>query len=83
MLSNLRNPEDIGAGMAVALLTPFYAIVTSEVFCAFLYKAYSEGDETAGTKPLPLKNAAVAVTMTVVTLIVFFVLITSLSGRGA
>jgi len=41
MLANLSDPSGIGAGMACALLTIFYAIIASEIFCAFLYKAYS------------------------------------------
>jgi len=77
MLQNLSNPADLGAGMAVALLTVFYAIIISEVFCAFLYKAYSEGNEVTHSKPLPLKNAGTAAIATALTLIVFFVLITS------
>ncbi len=70
-------------GMAVALLTVFYAIVLSEIFCAFLYKAYLDGDETAPSKPLPLKNAATAAIGTALTLIVFFVLLTSFTGNGS
>ncbi|MCP4610705.1 MAG: hypothetical protein GY845_18515 [Planctomycetes bacterium] len=82
MLGNLSDPESIGPGMAVALLTVFYAIVTSEIFCAFLYKAYSDGGEVTHSKPLPLKNAATAAAMTALTLIVYFVLITSIVGHS-
>ena len=80
MLMNLSNPKDIGAGMAIALLTPFYAIITSEIFCAFLYKAYSAGDQSPQSKPLPLKNVALPAAVTALTLILFFVLITSLGN---
>jgi flagellar motor component MotA len=80
MLQNLSDPASLGMGMAVALLTVLYAIVLSEIFCAFLYKAYSDGDEGAHSKPLPLRNAATAAIGTALTLIVFFVLITSFAG---
>ena len=80
MLRNLSDPSSIGAGMAVALLTVFYAVIISEIFCAFLYKAYSAGDETTQSKPLPLKNAAVAATVTAMTLLAFFVLLTSFAS---
>jgi len=83
MLQNLSDPASLGMGMAVALLTVFYAIVLSEIFCAFLYKAYSDGDELAHSKPLPLKNAATAAIGTALTLIVFFVLLTSFAGHSA
>ncbi len=83
MLQNLSDPESLGMGMAVALLTVFYAIVISEIFCAFLYKAYSDGDEVAHSKPLPLRNAATAAIGTALTLIVFFVLLTSFTGYSA
>lgn len=77
MLTNLSDPASIGSGMAVALLTVFYAIVTSEIFCAFLYKAYSDGDAVSHRKPLPLGHAATAAATTMLTLLVFFVLLTS------
>ena len=80
MLSNLSDPSGIGAGMAVALLTSFYAIITSEIFCAFLYKAYSTGDQCQQSKPLPLKNAALPAAVTALTLVFFFVLILSFAN---
>jgi flagellar motor component MotA len=83
MFNHLSDPENIGPGMAVVLLTAFYAIVTSEIFCAFLYKAYSDGDEVVHSKPLPLKNAAATAAMTALTLILFFVLITSFVGHSS
>ncbi len=79
MLRNLSDPSGIRAGMAVALLTTFYAIIISEIFCAFLYKTYSDGDESAG-KPLPLANAATAATVTALTMVLFFVLLTSFAN---
>jgi len=83
MLRNLSRPEQIGSGMAVALLTAFYAIVTSEIFCAFLYKAYSDKDESAQSRPLPVRNAAMAATVTALTLLLFFVLITSFASNNS
>lgn len=80
MLQNLSNPADLGAGMAVALLTVFYAVVISEVFCAFLYRAYSDRRVLASNKVLPLRSAATAALATTLTLIVFFVLLTSFAG---
>jgi flagellar motor component MotA len=82
MLRNLSRPEEIGRGMAVALLTAFYAIVTSEIFCALLYKAYSEKDETTHSRPLPATNAAMAGTVTALTLMLLFVLMTSLASNS-
>lgn len=58
ILSNLSDPSGIGIGMAVALLTPFYAIVASEIFFAYLYKAYSDGSKTEKKEPLSLRNIA-------------------------
>ena len=80
MLRNLENPSNIGAGMAVALLTSLYAIVASEIFCAFLYKAYSAGDQTQQSKPLPLKNVALPAAVTAFTLITFFVMLISFAN---
>ena len=80
MLSNLSDPSGIGVGMATAMLTPFYAIVTSEIFCAFLYKAYSTGDRCKQSKPLPLNNVILPTAVTAFTLTLFFVLIISLTN---
>ncbi len=80
MLRNLESPEHIGAGMAVALLTVFYAIVVSEVFCAFLYRAYSADGQTTQSNPLPLKNATLPAAITALILVTFFVLLTSFAN---
>ncbi len=80
MLSNLEDPSGIGVGMATALLTPFYAIITSEIFCAFLYKAYSTGDQCRQSKPLPLKNVTLPTAFTAFILTLFFVLMISFAN---
>ena len=77
MLRNLESPQHIGAGMAVALLTVFYAIVISEVFCAFLYRAYSADEQTTKTNPLPLTNVTLPAGITALVLVTFFALLTS------
>ena len=80
MLSNLSDPSGIGVGMAVAMLTPFYAIITSEIFCAFLYKAYSTGDQCGQSKPLPLNNVILPTAVTAFILTLFFVLTMSFTN---
>lgn len=80
MLSNLSDPSGIGVGMATAMLTPFYAIVTSEIFCAFLYKAYSAGDHSRQSKPLPLNNVTLPAAVTAFILTLFFVLMISFAN---
>lgn len=77
MLSNLSDPSGIGVGMACALLTIFYAIIASELFFAFLYKAYSDGNKPNQTKPLPLKNIALPTGAISLILIAFFVMLIS------
>jgi len=77
MLANLSDPSGIGAGMACALLTIFYAIIASEIFCAFLYKAYSEDDKPKQSKPLPLKNVALPTGVIALILITFLVMLIS------
>ena len=80
MLSNLSDPSGIGVGMATALLTTFYAIIASEIFCAFLYKIYSTGDQHPLTKPLPLKNAVLPTVTTALILIAFFAMLISFAN---
>ena len=80
MLRNLSSPDQIGYAMAVALITPFYAIVASEIFCAFLYKAYSDGEQSLQSKTLPLKNVALPAAVVAFTLILFFVLLAAFTS---
>jgi flagellar motor component MotA len=80
MLANLSDPSGIGAGMAVCLLTVFYAIIFSEIFCAFLYRIYSAGDNSPLTKPLPLKNIGVSVAATATAVIAFMVMLFSMTN---
>jgi flagellar motor component MotA len=76
MLRNLSDPSSLGAGMAVALLTVFYAVASSEILCVFLYKAYSDGSEPA-SKPMSAKGLTIASMTTLLVLVSFFVLLTS------
>lgn len=84
MLANLSAPDNIGAAMAVALLTPLYATVVSEIFFAFIFKAYSKQDEDGMITPLSLRNVAIAGAVIVFMLITFLTLLMSfpdLSGN--
>jgi flagellar motor component MotA len=83
MLSNLSDPSDIGEGMATALIVPFYALIVSEIFCAFLYRIYSDGDNSPQTKPLPLKNIGVPAAVTALVLIAFMVMLLSFTNFNA
>lgn len=77
MLSGMSDPSSIGAGMATSLLTTFYAIIASEVFFAFLYKAYSGNEEGSG--PLLLKNIGIPVVILAWLVITFFTMLLSFS----
>ena len=61
MLHNLDDLSGIGAGMAVCVLTVLYAVIASEFFFAFLYKAYSEGDTAGNRRPVALTNIGLLV----------------------
>lgn len=78
MLSNLSNPSGLGVGMACALLTIFYAIITSELLFAYLHKAYSDGSETETTKPLPVRNIGMPAAVTSILMIAFLIMLYSL-----
>lgn len=78
MLQNLSNPADIGAGMAVALLSPLYAVIASEIFFAFLYKAFS-GNENTTQGNLSLRNTGFAAFGVLLTVVTFLVLLVSFS----
>lgn len=79
MLQNLSDPSGTGRGMAVALLTIFYAVIASEIFFGFLYKAYSDGDKSDGSM-LPLKNIALPVGAIAVIVIAFMTMLVSFSS---
>ena len=86
MLRNLTSPKQIGAGMAVALLTALYAVITSEIFFAFLHKAYCDGagcksqsDSSKNAGLLPLKNVALPGVVVLFMIVSFLVLLISLS----
>jgi flagellar motor component MotA len=80
ILNNLSDPSGIGAGMAVAILTILYALIVSEVFCAFLYKAYSSDGQATPAKPLPLKNTTLPAAVTALLLMLFFALLISFAN---
>ncbi len=86
MLNNLTSPDQIGAGMAVALLCPLYAVITSEIFFAFLHKAYCDGagseiesDSSKNSGLLTLKNVALPGVVVLFMIVSFLVLLISLS----
>lgn len=79
MLQNLSDPADIGAGMAVALLSPLYAVIASEIFFAYLYKVYSSNEKpTQGG--YSLKNIAVTAFGVLLTVTVFMVMMVSFAN---
>ncbi len=86
MLTNLTSPKQIGAGMAVALLSTLYAVITSEIFFAFVHKAYCDGagsesqtESSKNTGLLPLKNVALPGVVVLFMIVSFLVLLISLS----
>ncbi len=54
MFFQMDDPSSLGPALGIALLTIFYALFLSEIYFAFLYKAYTDG-ETHNNKPLSMK----------------------------
>ena len=81
MLRNLNSPEDIGHGMAVALLAPLYALFISEFFFAFVYKAYSDEANESSGKPLPVRNALLPLIIVGLIIVIFFLFILRCPSR--
>lgn len=71
MLRNLSSPEQIGSGMAVALLAPLYALFVSEFVFAFVYKAYSDETSESSGKPLPVRNALLPLIIAGLIIVIF------------
>ncbi|MFH0878523.1 MAG: MotA/TolQ/ExbB proton channel family protein [Lentisphaerota bacterium] len=68
MLMGMTDPATIGQGIAVGLLTIFYALLASELFFAFQYRVYLGPHSPAA--PLSLASTGIAVVITVVIVIV-------------
>ena len=81
MLRNLTSPEQIGAGMAVALLAPLYALFVSEFIFAFAYKAYSDETNESSGKPLPVRNALLPLIIGGLIIVIFFLFILRCPSR--
>ena len=50
MLVQMKDPGNIGLGLAMTLLPAFYALLFSEVFFVIVYKAYCSKDSEGSTK---------------------------------
>ena len=70
MLHTLDDPSQVGGGMALSLLTILYAVLSSELGFAFLYKVYSRPADADNTPndSLPLTGVGISC-FVVVTLI--------------
>ena len=81
MLQNLSSPDQIGAGMAIALLSPFYAIILSEIFLAIIYQSFKDSaDNTDQKATLPLANAALPLLIILLSVVTFSILMLSFTG---
>lgn len=65
-LRNMSSPDEIALAMAVALQSPLYALMLSELYFAPVHQTFDARDETPGDKILPFSYVAVSV------LIIFF-----------
>ena len=81
MLRNLDSPEQIGSGMAVALLAPLYALFVSEFFFAFVYKANMDETGKSPSKPLPVRNALLPLIIAGLVNVVFVLSLTNYPGE--
>ena len=72
MLTGLEDPSQIGVGIALGLLTIFYALIASELFFISTYNLFSDGK--ADNKPLMYENLLVIILCLVIDFIVAFVL---------
>ena len=77
MLTNLSSPEDIGRGMAVAMLAPLYALVISEVFFAYVNQSFMEKEAKPEKSVVPLKSLGIPMLIVFFTVSVFLVLLLS------
>ncbi|MBT3202227.1 MAG: hypothetical protein HN350_20185 [Phycisphaerales bacterium] len=71
------DPYGLGGGLAVLMIGPFYAIVVSELFFAFVYKAFSDSGSPSAKKEtpvLPASNLLIPLIVLGVMLGVFFAL---------
>ena len=58
-------------GLSPSVLTALYAVITSELFFAFLYRVYPDPDNAGDSQPLPLRG-------TVLLLVVFLLVLTAI-----
>ncbi len=80
MLANLSDPSNLGRGMAVALLTTLYAVIISEIFFAYLHRAYSEPSDAKEAVPVSYGNVGLAGGVVAFTLIAFLLLLISFAS---
>jgi len=71
MFCQMDDPSSLGPALGLALLTIFYALFLSEIYFAFLYKAYSDS-ETQINKPLSNKPIMLSFLVLSIIFIYFF-----------
>ena len=78
MLANMDDPKSIGPAMAVALLTLFYAVIIAELFIGPLISRL-RNRATAAIDPAhpPVKVTAVTLAAIPVSILAFFVMLSS------
>jgi len=84
MMGNLSDPSHIGMGIAMSMLPPFYAILASEIFFAFVYQAFSDSKSDSDTpkhdKPqLPATNLLIPIIVSGFMIGMFFLLLQTFS----
>ncbi len=79
MVRNLSTPDQIGAGIAVALMPALYGIILSEAFFALAYKAFSGRSDQESSKPLSAKGIALLMAVVGLILVRFALGIVSLT----
>jgi flagellar motor component MotA len=80
MLQHLSDPSQIGAGMAVALLSPFYGILISEICLVVIYQSFKDiQTKQENNKTLPIINAGLPLLAILFTICVFMTLLISFS----
>ena len=77
MLRNMTDPQALGSGAAVALITVLYAVLASELFFAFIYKVYSADEPRS--EPMPV-NALGYVIMALAAVFVLLLVLGMVTG---
>ena len=85
MMQNLSDPSGLGMGLAASMVAPFYAILVSEIFFAFVYQAFSNSKSDSDTpkhdKPLlPASNLLIPLIVFGFMIGMFFLLLQAFSS---